>query len=202
MSSTHGYLDMDLLRFTTAGSVDDGKSTLIGRLLYDSKAIFDDRLGFVLDQTRLWGYPFAVLWVDLDNFGEINARFGRDFGDRALAQMARRFKVLKGPGTTVTRAGGDEFAVLLTDLREGYPLDTTQATATAGDAAMAIAERVGAMLAEPMRIDGRDLSVSASTGIAMSTVNYPSAEAMLLAARRASMAARAANKGQCRIAVS
>ena len=38
-----GYLDMELLRFTTAGSVDDGKSTLIGRLLYDSKAIFEDQ---------------------------------------------------------------------------------------------------------------------------------------------------------------
>ena len=40
----NGYLDMELLRFTTAGSVDDGKSTLIGRLLYDSKAIFEDQL--------------------------------------------------------------------------------------------------------------------------------------------------------------
>ena len=39
-----GYLDMELLRFTTAGSVDDGKSTLIGRLLYDSKAIFQDQI--------------------------------------------------------------------------------------------------------------------------------------------------------------
>ena len=43
-NSSHGYLDMDLLRFTTAGSVDDGKSTLIGRLLYDSRAIFDDQM--------------------------------------------------------------------------------------------------------------------------------------------------------------
>ena len=41
---TQGYLDMDLLRFTTAGSVDDGKSTLIGRLMYDSKSIFEDQL--------------------------------------------------------------------------------------------------------------------------------------------------------------
>ena len=41
--SISGYLDMELLRFTTAGSVDDGKSTLIGRLLYDSKSIFDDQ---------------------------------------------------------------------------------------------------------------------------------------------------------------
>ena len=41
---SNGYLDMELLRFTTAGSVDDGKSTLIGRLLYDSKSIFEDQL--------------------------------------------------------------------------------------------------------------------------------------------------------------
>ena len=41
------YLDRDLLRFTTAGSVDDGKSTLIGRLLYDSKSIFEDQLNAV-----------------------------------------------------------------------------------------------------------------------------------------------------------
>ena len=44
MQKTKGYLDMELLRFTTAGSVDDGKSTLIGRLLYDSKAIFEDHM--------------------------------------------------------------------------------------------------------------------------------------------------------------
>ena len=44
MTKNTGYLNMELLRFTTAGSVDDGKSTLIGRLLYDSKAIFDDQI--------------------------------------------------------------------------------------------------------------------------------------------------------------
>ena len=42
--SQEGYLDMELLRFSTAGSVDDGKSTLIGRLLYDSKSIFQDQM--------------------------------------------------------------------------------------------------------------------------------------------------------------
>ena len=50
MSKEKGYLDMELLRFTTAGSVDDGKSTLIGRLLYDSKAIFEDQLE-ILEET-------------------------------------------------------------------------------------------------------------------------------------------------------
>ena len=47
MSKSKGYLDMELLRFTTAGSVDDGKITLIGRLLYDSKSIFKDQLEII-----------------------------------------------------------------------------------------------------------------------------------------------------------
>jgi sulfate adenylyltransferase subunit 1 len=50
-----GYLDMDLLRFTTAGSVDDGKSTLIGRLLYDSKAIFEDQMEAMEESSKARG---------------------------------------------------------------------------------------------------------------------------------------------------
>ena len=49
---TQGYLDMDLLRFTTAGSVDDGKSTLIGRLMYDSKSIFEDQIEAIEESSK------------------------------------------------------------------------------------------------------------------------------------------------------
>ena len=52
MSETNGYLNMELLRFTTAGSVDDGKSTLIGRLLYDSKAIFEDQMELLEETSK------------------------------------------------------------------------------------------------------------------------------------------------------
>ena len=59
MESTRGYLDMELLRFSTAGSVDDGKSTLIGRLLYDSKSIFEDQLEAVEAASKSHGiYPY------------------------------------------------------------------------------------------------------------------------------------------------
>ena len=51
-TSTHGYLDMDLLRFTTAGSVDDGKSPLISRLLFDTKTILADTLNAILVLTH------------------------------------------------------------------------------------------------------------------------------------------------------
>ncbi len=59
-----GYLNMELLRFTTAGSVDDGKSTLIGRLLYDSKAIFEDQMEAIeaaSERAGLEGVNLALL---------------------------------------------------------------------------------------------------------------------------------------------
>ena len=63
MSDTKGYLDMELLRFTTAGSVDDGRAILIGRLLYDSKAIFEDQLEMLEEtsQRRGEGINLALL---------------------------------------------------------------------------------------------------------------------------------------------
>ncbi|MEC8906757.1 MAG: GTP-binding protein, partial [Verrucomicrobiota bacterium] len=55
LSQEDHYMDMDLLRFTTAGSVDDGKSTLIGRLLYDSKNIFEDQIKAVKESSKRRG---------------------------------------------------------------------------------------------------------------------------------------------------
>lgn len=62
----NSYLEMDLLRFTTAGSVDDGKSTLIGRLLYDSKSIFEDQLEAIerTSEQRGDGYVNLALLTD------------------------------------------------------------------------------------------------------------------------------------------
>ena len=56
-----GYKNIELLRFTTAGSVDDGKSTLIGRLLYDSKSIFQDQLEAVEEQSKSKGFDYLDL---------------------------------------------------------------------------------------------------------------------------------------------
>ncbi len=58
---TENYLNMDLLRFTTAGSVDDGKSTLIGRLLYDSKSIFEDQMEAIEKTSAQKGHGYVNL---------------------------------------------------------------------------------------------------------------------------------------------
>src|SRR5215212_10220517 len=59
--TNHNYHNMELLRFTTAGSVDDGKSTLIGRLLHDSKSIFEDQLEAVTQTSKQKGYDYVDL---------------------------------------------------------------------------------------------------------------------------------------------
>lgn len=165
-----------------------------------SRAIFEDRLAFVLDHGRLTGYRCAVLWVDIDNFGEINARFGRDFGDRVLTQMARRFKVVQGPGATVARVGGDEFAMLVTDFRVAGASEALPVGREVSQAVSRLAEHVTRALGELLRIEGRELSLSASIGIAVQQESHVSADALLQDARRAATAARAAGAGQWRLA--
>ena len=63
MNKGKGYLDMELLRFTTAGSVDDGKSTLIGRLLFDSKAIFQDQLEQLEETSKQRGEELSLIHI-------------------------------------------------------------------------------------------------------------------------------------------
>ena len=63
MEKEKGYLDMELLRFTTAGSVDDGKSTLIGRLLFDSKAIFQDQLESLEETSKQRGEDLSLIHI-------------------------------------------------------------------------------------------------------------------------------------------
>src|ERR1700684_2508825 len=93
------YLDMELLRFTTAGSVDDGKSTLIGRLLYDSKSIFEDQLEALerLSESRgQTGADLALLPAGLR--AEREQGITIDVAYRYFATPKRKFIVADTPG--------------------------------------------------------------------------------------------------------
>lgn len=165
-----------------------------------SRAIFNDRLGYVLEHASFTGYPCAIFLVDLDDFAALNARYGYDFGDRLLAQLARRFKVVQGPGATVSRLVGDEFAVLLTDFRLGGATAAVPAAKELRPAVTRLAERLGEALAEPLRMEGHECRVTASIGVAIGPSGHASTEAILQAARKALAAARAAGPGQWRLA--
>jgi len=117
---------MDLLRFATAGSVDDGKSTLIGRLLYDSKQIFDDQLDAVERSSVDRGYDYVNLALLTDGLrAEREQGITIDVAYRYFATPKRKFIIADTPGheqytrNMVTGASTADLAVVLIDARNG-----------------------------------------------------------------------------------
>ena len=126
MSQTKGYLDMELLRFTTAGSVDDGKSTLIGRLLYDSKAIFEDQMELLEETSKQRGEEGVNLALLTDGLrSEREQGITIDVAYRYFATPKRKFIIADTPGhiqytrNMVTGASTANLALLLIDARHG-----------------------------------------------------------------------------------
>lgn len=124
--STAGYLDMDLLRFTTAGSVDDGKSTLIGRLLYDSKNTFDDQIEAIERSSQQRGDENVNLALLTDGLkAEREQGITIDVAYRYFATPKRKFIIADTPGhiqytrNMVTGASTANLAIILVDARHG-----------------------------------------------------------------------------------
>jgi bifunctional enzyme CysN/CysC len=117
---------MDMLRFATAGSVDDGKSTLIGRLLYDSKAIFEDQLEAVEATSRARGDEYTNLALLTDGLrAEREQGITIDVAYRYFATPRRKFVIADTPGhiqytrNMVTGASTADLALILVDARKG-----------------------------------------------------------------------------------
>lgn len=180
----------------TEGKVADALTGLPNRVL------FTDRLNRLFSYAqRVPEFQFAVLYLDLDRFKTINDGLGHQAGDAVLVSAARRLErnlrhtdsltrldAEDGPhakvsGHTVARLGGDEFAVILSGIH--HPSDATR-----------IAERLNQALSESISVDGRDVFVSASIGIALSATGYSRAEDMLRDADTALYRAKAAGRGR------
>ncbi len=124
--STEEYLNMDLLRFTTAGSVDDGKSTLIGRLLHDTKSIFEDQLEAVEQASKKMGDHQVNLALLTDGLrAEREQGITIDVAYRYFATPKRKFIIADTPGhiqytrNMVTGASTANLAIILIDARHG-----------------------------------------------------------------------------------
>ncbi len=122
----NGYLNMELLRFTTAGSVDDGKSTLIGRLLYDSKAIFEDQMEAIERASKKSGSDDINLALLTDGLrAEREQGITIDVAYRYFATPKRKFIIADTPGhvqytrNMVTGASTANLAIILVDARHG-----------------------------------------------------------------------------------
>jgi len=117
---------IELLRFTTAGSVDDGKSTLIGRLLYDTKSLFEDQIAQVEQTSHNRGDGYVDLALFTDGLrAEREQKITIDVAYRYFATPRRRFIIADTPGhiqytrNMVTGASTAELAIILIDARKG-----------------------------------------------------------------------------------
>ncbi|MBO6537200.1 MAG: sulfate adenylyltransferase subunit CysN [Balneolaceae bacterium] len=122
----NSYLNMDMLRFTTAGSVDDGKSTLIGRLLYDSKSIFEDQMEAIEKTSKSSGEEEVNLALLTDGLkAEREQKITIDVAYRYFATPKRKFIIADTPGHTqytrnmVTGASTADLAIILVDASKG-----------------------------------------------------------------------------------
>ncbi len=126
MFDSNSYLNMELMRFTTAGSVDDGKSTLIGRLLYDSKSIFEDQLESIRATSERRGENYVNLALLTDGLrAEREQGITIDVAYRYFSTPKRKFIIADTPGhiqytrNMVTGASTANLAIILVDARNG-----------------------------------------------------------------------------------
>ncbi|OUL29443.1 REC domain-containing diguanylate cyclase [Nostoc sp. T09] len=152
-----------------------------------NRVLFLDRLRQTIERSkRRNDYNFAVLFLDLDGFKAINDRFGHAIGDDFLVAIARRLESCLRSGDTVARFGGDEFAVLLEDIK-----DVTDATN--------VAKRIQESLSVPLILHGHQICPTASIGIALSSGSYEEPQNLL---RDADIAMyRAKRQGKARYGV-
>jgi diguanylate cyclase (GGDEF)-like protein/PAS domain S-box-containing protein len=147
-----------------------------------NRALFKDRVQQALLRARRRRRPLAVLFLDLDRFKAINDSFGHASGDALLVAVSQRLSACVRAEDTVARLGGDEFAVLVENLAGDGELDV-------------VAERIRETFRDPIVIDGRELVVAASIGIALSYTGEESADDLLRNADLAMYRAKAGGGG-------
>jgi diguanylate cyclase (GGDEF)-like protein len=136
-----------------------------------NRVILEERIDFQLAQAARGGPQLALLFCDLDGFKTINDRHGHKAGDAVLCEVAARLSAGRRRNDTVARFGGDEFIVLLsgpndaTDATDAAPVG---ATSQAVDTATAIAQQLLRAISVPFIIEGHEISLGVSVGIALS----------------------------------
>jgi diguanylate cyclase (GGDEF)-like protein/PAS domain S-box-containing protein len=146
-----------------------------------NRRLFRDRLTVALAHARRMKHPLAVMFLDLDRFKVVNDTLGHSTGDELLKAVGARLQVSLREEDSIARMGGDEFTILLADLKST-------------DTAAKIAQKVLDTVALPLQIDGTELFVTTSIGIALFPSDGDSAEVLLANADHAMYRAKDAGR--------
>src|SRR5688500_11946794 len=152
-----------------------------------NRSLFTERLRHAM--RRAARHPddlFAVLFLDLDRFKDVNDNLGHFSGDELLRAVARRLEACIRPEDTVARLSGDEFAILLESITES------------SDAGR-VAERIEEALSFPINLGGAEVTTSASMGIVTSSMSHDQADEILRRAGMAMYRANAAGRARCEL---
>jgi len=148
-----------------------------------------DRLAHALSQAKRYQRSLAVMFLDLDNFKIINDTLGHDTGDELLKEVSARLSICVRTGDTVSRQGGDEFMIVLSEI-------------THSDDAAQVADKIIKAINVPVRIADKTLTVSASIGIAVFPINgSDDSQELMKKADTAMYAAKAAGRNGYRFFV-
>ena len=151
-----------------------------------NRRMFKDRLTEELERAREAGGHLAVMFLDLDRFKIINDTLGHDMGDRLLQVVAKRINACARPLDTVARMGGDEFTILLPDVKsEAEPIQ--------------VAESLLNSLKDSFTLEGHEFHITTSIGIALYPNDGPDSDALMKNADTAMYRAKESGKNQYRL---
>jgi diguanylate cyclase (GGDEF)-like protein/PAS domain S-box-containing protein len=148
-----------------------------------NRALFHDRLKQGLAVALRRDSPLAVFFLDLDRFKVINDSLGHDVGDRVLISVARRLRASLREEDTLARLGGDEFAILLPEI-------------AGARGSSSVADKLLRALAAPHLINGHELTVGASIGVALCPQNGSDVQSLLRSADAAMYSAKVRGRGR------
>ncbi|MEH2575113.1 putative bifunctional diguanylate cyclase/phosphodiesterase [Bradyrhizobium sp. AZCC 1708] len=151
-----------------------------------NRMLFKEQLEQALTDETVTPHPLAVLFVDLDGFKAVNDTGGHSVGDLLLKSLSAKLRDLLPPTDRIARLGGDEFAIL-------------QISGIQPSASLALAERVIEVAAHPQTIEGNDVTVGASVGIAIVHPGEMNAETILKCADLAMYSAKSGGRGTFRM---